>query len=151
MSNQSWKALKKPDMVIRAGHASLPISKWLVERYKIGRTLAFLCSRKLGLLRSLSSERRPNRLNNVEFIKEFDDHLRRESQMLVWMGQFRDSAWTRSELAENMTQPCPNTIEVRTISFIPKQLRDSPNCRDISDPNNRERNKSRWEKSRQGE
>jgi hypothetical protein len=28
-------------------------------------------------------ERRPNRLNNLQFIKEFDDHLRRESQILV--------------------------------------------------------------------
>jgi hypothetical protein len=48
-------------------------------------------------------ERRPNQLNNLQFIKEFDDHLRRESQILVWMGQFHDLAWTRSELAENMT------------------------------------------------
>jgi hypothetical protein len=26
-----------------------------------------------------ATERRPNRLNNLQFIKEFDDHLRRES------------------------------------------------------------------------
>jgi hypothetical protein len=28
-------------------------------------------------------ERRPNRLNHLQFIKEFNDHLRRESQILV--------------------------------------------------------------------
>jgi hypothetical protein len=28
-------------------------------------------------------ERRPNRLNNLQFIKKFDDHLRRGSQILV--------------------------------------------------------------------
>jgi hypothetical protein len=28
-------------------------------------------------------ERKPNRPNNVQFIKEFDDHLRGESQILV--------------------------------------------------------------------
>jgi hypothetical protein len=28
-------------------------------------------------------ERRPNQRNNLHFIKEFDDHLRRESQILV--------------------------------------------------------------------
>jgi hypothetical protein len=28
-------------------------------------------------------ERRQNRLNNLQFITEFDDHLRRESQILV--------------------------------------------------------------------
>jgi hypothetical protein len=30
-------------------------------------------------------ERRLNLLNNLQFIKEFDDHLRRESQILVWI------------------------------------------------------------------
>jgi hypothetical protein len=28
-------------------------------------------------------ERKPNRLHNIQFIKEFDDHLRREGQILV--------------------------------------------------------------------
>jgi hypothetical protein len=88
-------------------------------------------------------ERRPNRLNNLQFIKEFDDHVRRESQILVWMGQFRDSAGTRYELAENMIQPYPDMTATRIISFKPEKLRDTPNSRDISDPNSRERNGSR--------
>jgi hypothetical protein len=28
-------------------------------------------------------ERRPKPLNNIQFVKEFDDHMRRESQILV--------------------------------------------------------------------
>jgi hypothetical protein len=28
-------------------------------------------------------ERKPNQLNNIQFIKEFDYHVRRESQILV--------------------------------------------------------------------
>jgi hypothetical protein len=31
-------------------------------------------------------KRRPNRPNNLQFIKEFDDNQRRKSQILVWMG-----------------------------------------------------------------
>jgi hypothetical protein len=77
-------------------------------------------------------ERRPNRLNNLQFVKEFDDHLRRESQILVWMGQLRDSAWTRSELAENIIQSCPNMMATRIISFKLEKNFKTPQTAEIS-------------------